>query len=125
VNTRNIAIAFAVGIAMGLLSMWLWMRHQSIIEALQRDLEHEKQQARSAVIQAQRDSAAAASRQWEELYLKVAAEDKPKTIYLRADAKWGSNPSADSVRAYLRFRPDSILDRWYPGKGSDHPGPPQ
>jgi hypothetical protein len=123
--TKDHLIAFAAGAILSALATWFVLHQQAVTDAALRDVEYEKQRAQSAVIQSQRDSAANASRQWEQLYLQAAAEDKPKTVYLRADAKWSSNPSADSVRAYLRFRPDSILNRWYPGKGSDHPGTPQ
>lgn len=125
VITKDHLIAFAAGAILATGVTWFILHQQAVTDAALRDVEHEKQKAQSAVIQSQRDSAANASRQWEQLYLQEAASDKPKTIYLRADAKWSSNSSADSVRAYLRYRPDSILDRWYPGKGSDHPGSTQ
>lgn len=47
--------------------------------------------------------------------LSMAAEDKPRYIYLGARDKWDSHSGADAMR-FLVTRPDSLWDAKYPGK---------
>lgn len=49
-------------------------------------------------------------------FVRLSSQDNPTIIYRKARARWNAPDSVYAALRYLRTRPDTILDRQYPGR---------